>query len=148
MEKAEAMEAKRVARLQSYTDQIIYFGLWQSVETVDAALQEIETRKEQKEALKAQINFRKYVLKQSPPKNVTEYDRIMLFIKTENNTTRELTVEELTANVKNWCNMLSQSLKRQMYLKRTFHCLWVKLLHISSMKKVKLCGIRVESFLR
>ena len=43
------MGVRRVARLQGYTDQIIYFGLWQSVDTVDAALQEIESRKEQKE---------------------------------------------------------------------------------------------------
>ena len=44
------MEVKRIARLQGYTDQIVYFGLWQSVDTVNAALQEIESRKEQKEA--------------------------------------------------------------------------------------------------
>ena len=49
-EKAEEMEVKRVARLQGYTDRIIYFGLWQSVDTVNAALQEIESRKEQREA--------------------------------------------------------------------------------------------------
>ena len=98
-----------VARLPSYTDQIIYFGPWQSVVKVDAALQEIETLKEQKEALKAQINFRKYVWKQSPSKNEPEYDRIILLRKTENNKIRDLTVEEFTANVKKLKNLVQHA---------------------------------------
>ncbi|MEW8341024.1 MAG: hypothetical protein AB2708_14345, partial [Candidatus Thiodiazotropha taylori] len=100
MEKVEELELKRVARLQGFTDKIIYYGLWQSIETVDAALRETETRTEQKEALKAQMNFRKHVLKQTPPKTVPEYDRVLLFSKIENNKTKDLSVEELSENVK------------------------------------------------
>ncbi|WAR18650.1 hypothetical protein MAR_000488 [Mya arenaria] len=63
---AEAIEYRRLNRLEGYTQKMIYYGLWQTEDEVDSALKEISTKKETMEALKAQLNFRKHVLKQDP----------------------------------------------------------------------------------
>lgn len=51
---------------------IIHYGLWQSETDVDTLLRNIDGIKEKKDAVKAQLNFRKYVLKQNPPKDGNE----------------------------------------------------------------------------
>lgn len=51
---------------------IIHYGLWQSETEVDTLLRNIDGIKEKKDAVKAQLNFRKYVLKQNPPKDGNE----------------------------------------------------------------------------
>ena len=89
--RAEDLEKKRIARLQTYTDKIIYFGLWQSEHSVDEMLQGISKKSEKKEALKAQLNFRRYVLKQQ-----TGEKDIYLFSKNG----KDLSLEDLTIKVK------------------------------------------------
>jgi hypothetical protein len=95
--KAEVTEAKRVEKLATRTDKIIYYGLWQTPETVDGALQEIEKESEKLEALKAQLNFRRFVLQQSPPK--TGFEDVYLFSKTTNGQRKVFSVQDLKQNV-------------------------------------------------
>lgn len=49
---------------EGFTNDILYFGLWQSKEDVTLHLNEIPTVTEKKKALKSQLNFRKNVLLQ------------------------------------------------------------------------------------
>lgn len=57
-------EQRALARKEKLTSEICYYRLWQSLEDIDKFLSEISTEKEKKTALKAQLNFRKKVLKQ------------------------------------------------------------------------------------
>ena len=91
---AEAIEAKRLERLEGYSQKIIYYGLWQSESEVDRVLNEIKTKTEKIQALKAQLNFRKYVLKQNPK------DQSCYSLSTDDNgVKRKLTIDEIKTNV-------------------------------------------------
>lgn len=79
----------RVTQIRSF-----FFGLWQTEADVDSALGEIKSETERKEALKAQLNFRKNVLKQIPPK--LGYEDVFLFSKKK----QTFSVEKLKENVK------------------------------------------------
>ena len=98
MRKAEEAEAARLAKLQGYTDKIIFYGLWQTVEQVDSALEELHLKGEKLDALKSQLNFRKHVLKQCPPKE--GYENIFTFSMKEAGRVRQLSVEELKVKIK------------------------------------------------
>ncbi len=65
--KHDEMQRKQTNLLrkkEALTDKIVYYGLWQTEEQVVNTLRELPTKKEKREALKAQIQFRKTVLKQ------------------------------------------------------------------------------------
>ena len=55
---------KQAALKEKYTSEMITFGLWQSTEQVSQRLDMLKSEGERKEALKAQLNFRKHVLQQ------------------------------------------------------------------------------------
>ncbi len=72
-EKTDALQAKRVRLAnmrEDLTTKIIYYGLWQSDEQMEAVLLELQSVKEQTEALKKQLQFRKTVLKQVADKSL------------------------------------------------------------------------------
>lgn len=93
----EEQQQRRIEKLENFTNQIIFYGLWQSENQVDAALIEIQACTEKKAALKAQMNFRKQVLKQKLDK---DQEGIYRFSKKVNGKTVQCTVEELTEKVK------------------------------------------------
>lgn len=98
MKKEEEKEAKRIERLGKMTDKIIFFGLWQTREDVDRALASIQSVTEKKEALKAQLNFRRYVLLQKPPKE--GFENVFNFSFKENGKIKQCSIEQLAANLK------------------------------------------------
>lgn len=60
---------------------------------------------EKKEALKAQLNFRRYVLLQKPPKE--GFENVFNFSFKENGKIKQCSIEQLAANLKkNWLVML------------------------------------------
>lgn len=103
MKKEEEKEAKRIERLEKKTDKIIFFGLWQTREDVDRALASIQSVTEKKEALKAQLNFRRYVLLQKPPKE--GFENVFNFSFKENGKIKQCNIEQLAAK-RNWLVML------------------------------------------
>lgn len=62
--KLEEIEKKRLQDMEKMTNDICFYGLWQSKAQVNEALQRLQTDSEKREALKAQLRFRKLVLKQ------------------------------------------------------------------------------------
>lgn len=98
MKNEEEKEAKRIERLGKMTDKIIFFGLWQTREDVDRALASIQSVTEKKEALKAQLNFRRYVLLQKPPKE--GFENVFNFSFKENGKIKQCSIEQLAANLK------------------------------------------------
>lgn len=58
--------------MEEYTNKVIFHGLWQSEAEVDTRLRNIDGVAVKKDGLKAQLNFRKHVLKQNPPKDGSE----------------------------------------------------------------------------
>ena len=58
------IEASRVKKLENLTTDVVNYGLWQSEQDMDLALQEIGKEAEQKKSIQAQLKFRKEVLKQ------------------------------------------------------------------------------------
>ena len=67
----------------------------QSVDQVDLKLSDIYSITEKKKALKCQLNFRQHVLKQKP-----DNPKVFLFSKSVDNKSKQLSVEELTGNLK------------------------------------------------
>lgn len=94
-EKAKKKEENRMQKLENYTSDIVYYQLWQSVDQVDLKLSDIPSITEKKRALKCQLNFRQHVLKQKP-----ENPKVFLFSKSVDNKSKQLSVEELTENLK------------------------------------------------
>jgi hypothetical protein len=68
LEKAEKARKRQAQETIQQTDDVLYWGLWQIVEQVDAMLSTM-TKEEKSKALKAQLRFRKNVLKQIPSNN-------------------------------------------------------------------------------
>ena len=93
--KKEIAEAKRLKEKEITTDEIIYYGLWQSVQQVDEYLQSFDKDSEKVDALKAQLRFRNNILLQrnGDPKAFT-------FSKVVNGTRVQLPWEELAEKVK------------------------------------------------
>ncbi|WAR22590.1 hypothetical protein MAR_016564 [Mya arenaria] len=99
IERAEQEEARRVAKLEKFTDKILFYGLWQSEDSVDDNLSLINSKTEKIESLKAQLNIRRYILAQKPNKT-DEYKDIYSFSKLVNGQRKPLSVEELVIQVK------------------------------------------------
>ncbi|XP_041452431.1 uncharacterized protein LOC121405570 [Lytechinus variegatus] len=64
----ERKEEKRRLDLEHFTQEINYYGLWQSEREVDEMLNTLSTPKQKMDALKAQLRFRQHVLRQIPPR--------------------------------------------------------------------------------
>ncbi len=98
LEKQQELKRKREAERLLITQDIAYYGLWQSDEQVDINLSSYPSATQKKEAIKAQLRFRKTILEQSPP---DEDQKIYNFSKAvEEGKRKDLTVDELTANLK------------------------------------------------
>ena len=54
-------EEKKLAKLEKFTNDVIHWGLWQSSTRVDEMLSKISSNKQKVLALRAQLNFRKFV---------------------------------------------------------------------------------------
>ena len=67
------MEQRRAQKLEDFTSDMIHWGLWQTEQAVDDAISGIKTKKEKTSALKAQLNFRQFVLQQKPPQDLKLY---------------------------------------------------------------------------
>lgn len=91
----EAEAARKLQKQEEITNEIIFYGLWKSTDQVDRVLDTIETNKEKLKALKAQLRFRKEILKQNP-----NDPAIYRFSKKENGRTVALNIEEMSENVK------------------------------------------------
>lgn len=65
-EKQQA-EVRSLLEKERLTSDIIQYGLWQSIDQMDKALQAISSKTNKGKALKAQLRFRKTVLQQSYP---------------------------------------------------------------------------------
>ena len=89
--------AKSLRDRELETNDVIYWGLWQTVEQIDDSLKNIKSDSEKIEGLKAQLRFRKNVLKQ-------EYSDKSIFnfsVKSDTTSKREnLKWEELRNNLK------------------------------------------------
>ena len=90
-----SLREKRVEKLEKESNDMMYFGLWQTVEQVENRLSEIETKKEQEEALKAQLRFRKNVFKQKYEGS----ENVHSFSKVINDKRVSLSINELKQNV-------------------------------------------------
>lgn len=60
----ERLEKDRIRKEEQITNDVCYYGLWQSPEQVDEGMGKINNEKELIKALQAQLKFRKNVLKQ------------------------------------------------------------------------------------
>ena len=56
-----------LAKKESITSSIVYYGFWQNVDQVDSSLREFHSDKEKREILTAQLHFRKTVLRLTHP---------------------------------------------------------------------------------
>ena len=89
--------AKSLRDRELETNDVIYWGLWQTVEQIDDSLKNIKSDSEKIEGLKAQLRFRKNVLKQEySDKSVYNFS-----VKSDTSSKREnLKWEELRNNLK------------------------------------------------
>ena len=93
---------KQLLKLEKFTNDIIHWGLWQSNSRVDEMLNSISSVKEKVLALRAQLNFRKYVLKQEITIGEgTNYgNKVYLVTKVVDGKRKNLKWQELACNVK------------------------------------------------
>lgn len=91
----EEQAARELKKLEDITNEIIYYGLWQSTEQVDSMLETIKSKSEKVKALKAQMRFRREIFKQNSGDSA-----VFRFSKKENGGNVLLSVTELTENVK------------------------------------------------
>ena len=90
----EELEQKKLKQKEDLTNDIVYFGLWQSENEVDLCLASIPTKTEKEKALKTQLRFREKVLQQKMVKSV------FAFSCRENDKRIFLSIDELANNVK------------------------------------------------
>ena len=93
---------KLLLKLEKFTNDIIHWGLWQSNSRVDVMLNSISSVKEKVLALRAQLNFRKHVLKQeiSIGEGTNYANKVYLVTKVVEGKRKNLTWQELACNVK------------------------------------------------
>lgn len=60
----ERLEKERIKRAEEMTNDVCYYGLWQSQQQVEEVMGRLRNEKELIDALQAQLKFRKNVLKQ------------------------------------------------------------------------------------
>ena len=89
MKEKEITEKKKrlLKKKETFTNDILFFGLWQSREDVKLRLEEIDSATEKKKALKSQLNFRKNVLLQK----TTDQSLFLFSSKKKQKTVVELT---------------------------------------------------------
>ena len=95
MRRKEADEARKLQQQEEITEQVIYYGLWQTEEQVDAVLSTIPTKAEKIKALKVQLKFRKEILKQT-----TDDNTVYKYSREVGGRRVQLSVAELSVNVK------------------------------------------------
>ena len=92
--KGREEKAKKVQRQfkerEKMTNDVLYFGLWQSVESVHANIANLSKKKGKIDGIYAQLKFRKNVLKQP-------YDDLTVFNKSCGG--KDNTIEQLTNNL-------------------------------------------------
>ena len=98
MKKAEEIKKKALQLKEKRTTDIIYWGLWQTEEQVDNVLESITTNHEKVLALKAQLDFRKFMLQQKPEEDSLK--DVYNFTKRKGKGRVNLTYKELAANLK------------------------------------------------
>ena len=101
--KAEELSKKRLQQKESYTTEIIEYGLWQSTYEVDRNLHDnsLPTKEAKNKALKAQLMFRQHVSGQEKGEHGAS---IFSFSKRVGSKRVQLTIEELADNVKKLVN--------------------------------------------
>ena len=82
-------------KLEGYKNEIIYYGLWQSEKQIDSALEQINIITGKKKALKAQLNFKSYVLQHNP-----EYQNVYSFPKTRDGKSEQFSLDEPIENLR------------------------------------------------
>ncbi|KAH3824752.1 hypothetical protein DPMN_126605 [Dreissena polymorpha] len=82
-------------RYEVITDEILIWGLWQSVEEVDSAFKRLTSVQDKRAALSAQLRFRKNVLKQTVKDNT-----IYALSRTVDGKAVKVPIEEMIQNVK------------------------------------------------
>ena len=93
-----ARKKKEVEKMM-ILQEISYYGLWQSESQIERNLATFEAKGDMVDGLKAQLHFRKEILQQPPPS--THDKSVYNFTVVESQGKRkELTVVELTENVK------------------------------------------------
>lgn len=103
MKKAEEAKLREQNNMLLQINDILYWGLWQTIEQVENILKPMK-EKDKVEALNAQFRFRKNILQQR-----TSNSEVFNFTKSESGgkRRRNLTSKELTDNVKkNWSKNL------------------------------------------
>jgi hypothetical protein len=114
----ERLLQAKLKKLETYTQDIIYHGLWQSQVEVDSMLASYENDKNRTIALKAQLNFRKEVLVQQPDdKRVFNITRV---IDTDTKKRKPLSVSELASNVK---RLVTNAIVKDRNTEQTSHIL-------------------------
>ena len=96
--KAEELQIKRLQTKGKQTADTIYWGLWQTEQQVDDGLATITGKNERTKALKAELSFRKNVLKQKP--SDPSLKNMYAFTKLVDGRYTNLEVWQLAHNVK------------------------------------------------
>ena len=95
LQAAQQREENRQKRLEGYVNEVQAWGLLQSIEEVDSAVRTLKTKRDKTSALKAQLLFRKHVLKQNANSDVYQFSKKVNDKKRDN-----LSIKEMTINVK------------------------------------------------
>ncbi len=90
---AEQAKLRKLREKEKVTEDIIFWGLWQTPQDVEAGLEGLQNKK-QEIALKAQLRFRQKILEQDASKELFVFSR-----STENGKRQQLTVDDLKQNV-------------------------------------------------
>ena len=94
MKAAENARQRRVALLESYTNTMIEYGLWQTEGQIEQEFALLSSESQKRKALKGQLNFRHHVFNQSVADK-----SVYAFSKKENGKSRQLTSQELKSNL-------------------------------------------------
>jgi len=103
--KREEKEIRNIQKKEGITSEIIHFGLWQTTSQIDAAIAGLPSKTSKLSALKAQLRFRQHVLAQKSDTNT-----IYAFSKIISGKRQDLSVEEMTKNLKTLINKLPLAL--------------------------------------
>lgn len=129
-------EQRALERKEKLTSEICYYRLWQSLEDIDKFLFEILTEKEKKRTLKAQLNYRKKVIKQHSP----EKD-IYLFSYVLNGKTKQCSAQQLAGKLKILVLASHNIPLLNIKMKTGALCLWTEKCPTLSMMENMLAGL-------
>lgn len=96
-QKSEAIQKQRMKRKEVMTNDILIWGLWQSEQEVDSAIERLTTMKDKRVALSAQLRFRRNVLQQ---KVKLKDNTVYALSRTVNGKSVMLPIEEMIQHVK------------------------------------------------